>query len=163
MIILPKNVLLMVKFASTLVPIPFSSYHNERNISDLRRERTLHSLLLPKSAAPGPVLSIWTPATLASQVVRQQQPCCYSNMSVTVMKWILPRRKTICQALTQEVEVLLWRLVFKLIGTMRSIRKCQTFVLPDSYNSDITVYFFLKNLTSPSFEVILIAGLDQIT
>lgn len=87
-----------------------------------------HFLLLSKSAAPEPILSIWTPATLAPQVVRQQQPCWYSNMSVTVMKWVLPRRKTICQALTQKVQILLWWLVYNLIGTMRSIRKCQTFV-----------------------------------
>lgn len=89
-----------------------------------------HFSLLHKSAAPGPILSNWTPATLAFQVVRQQPPCSYSNTSVSIMKWILPRWKTICQALTQKVQILLWRLVSNLIGAMRSVGKCQTFVLP---------------------------------
>lgn len=114
--------------------------------------KLLHShyfFLLPKSAAPGPALSIRTPATLAARVVTQHQPCWYSNTSVTVMKWILPKRKTICQTLTQKVQILLWRSVYSVIGTMRSIRKWQTFVLLfcNRLLWLTVVYFFLRNRT----------------
>lgn len=62
----------------------------------------INSLLFSKSPTPGPILSTWTPAMLAPQVVRQKQPCWYSNMIVTVMKWILPICQAICQALDSE-------------------------------------------------------------
>lgn len=110
--------------------------------------RPHHFSLLQESAAPGPALSTRTPATLASRVVRQRRPCWYSNASVTLMTWILPRSKTICQALTQKIQILLWKLLCSLIGTMRSIRKMQTFVQP--VNNGLLQQSFLfppKNLT----------------